>query len=442
MVNIELLKAKRQKLIDEMRQITVTAEKREDKKQTEDEEKRWNELNTKTNKMALEIREAEENEKRLAAEARPVGSNWDNRTIPARGRDYRSMFGHGEYSLDDGGFKDANEFFNVLFSNRHDDRLLKLNEKRSQQTLIEHLGGFSCPENMSQIILDKSLESEIVRSRATIWPMDVQTKKVPVWDCEDKNSDGIAGLIGVWLEELGTGTVDDALLRQIELKLKKLAIFTAASKEVLSFSPNFGTNLMDVMSQAISFYLDDACFNGSGAGMPVGIIDAACTIEVARQTANTIEFDDVVNLLARLLPSSYGRAVWVASQTILSDLMLTGSKIEVGTGGSYVPLVHQEGNTFSMLGIPLLFSEKVPSLGNKGDLGIYDLSKYYIGLYKDVIIETSNAVSWETVRQDFRSVLLVDGQPMYSQPIVQKDGGTVSPFVVLDNDTTTTAEPV
>jgi HK97 family phage major capsid protein len=45
-------------------------------------------------------------------------------------------------------------------------------------------GGFAVPEEFAAWLLDSSLESEIVRPRATVWPMKSDTIKVPGWDAQ------------------------------------------------------------------------------------------------------------------------------------------------------------------------------------------------------------------------------------------------------------------
>jgi HK97 family phage major capsid protein len=47
-------------------------------------------------------------------------------------------------------------------------------------------GGLSVPEPLAAQWLDDSIESEIIRPRATVWPMDSATRKVPGWDCNNQ----------------------------------------------------------------------------------------------------------------------------------------------------------------------------------------------------------------------------------------------------------------
>lgn len=101
---------------------------------------------------------------------------------PAGGKNYRTMFALGQ-SLDRGGFQNFNEFLTVISSQRFDNRL--------QNTMSEGTpssGGFLVPQEFSAKLLDSSLESEIVRPRATVWPMKSDTLKVPGWDASSHAS--------------------------------------------------------------------------------------------------------------------------------------------------------------------------------------------------------------------------------------------------------------
>jgi len=44
---------------------------------------------------------------------------------------------------------------------------------------IPEFGGYSVPEEYGAFLMDKSLENEIIRPRATVWAMGSETKKVP-----------------------------------------------------------------------------------------------------------------------------------------------------------------------------------------------------------------------------------------------------------------------
>ena len=101
-------------------------------------------------------------------------------------------------------------------------------------------------------------------------------------------------------------------------------------------------------------------------------------------------------------------------------------------GGSFVPAVTQVGGQLSAFGRPLIVSEKLPALGNQGDIGLYDFSAYLIGLRREIALDRSNAPGWHEDQISFRCGLRIDGQPALAAPVTPAGGGdTLSPFVIL-----------
>jgi len=351
-------------------------------------------------------------------------------TAPA-GRDYRSMFGLEKgKSLDRGGFKNFNEFLTVLSSSRFDERLL---EHRTMSETVPSDGGFSVPEEFAAWLLDASLESEIVRPRATVWPMRTNSIRVPAWDASTHSSSLFGGLTGVWLAELGAATEVFAKMRQIELNAKKLACYTGASNELLADGVGYDRQIQEALIKTIGWYLDYAFIQGTGAGQPAGIIGNPAMVTVAKETgqkASTVVFENCVKMYARLAPQCMENAIWIASQTCIPELLTMS--LAIGTGGSMVqPAVLQQGGKFSLLGKEVIFSEKVPALGSLGQLLLVDCSQYTIGMRKEVSLDKSIHVGWSTDTSSYRAIIRADAQGSWDKVITPKAGDSLSWCVAL-----------
>jgi len=61
-------------------------------------------------------------------------------------------------------------------------------------------------------------------------------------------------------------------------------------------------------------------------------------------------------------------------------------------------------------GKEVLFTEKCPALGAKGDLILADLSQYAIGMRKEIALDRSNVPGWMEDMTDYRVIVRVDGQ--------------------------------
>ena len=72
-----------------------------------------------------------------------------------------------------------------------------------------------------------------------------------------------------------------------------------------------------------AFQLDKAIFLGTGAGVPLGIVGAPGTIQVAKdsgQASATISVGNIANMWSRLPAPCRKRAVWIANEDVESQL--------------------------------------------------------------------------------------------------------------------------
>ena len=90
----------------------------------------------------------------------------------------------------------------------------------------------------------------------------------------------------------------------------------------------------------------------------------------------------------------------------------------------------------TILGKKWFVTEKVPTLGTSGDIGLYDLSYYIIGDRQDQRVDASPHVRFTTDETAWRFVERVDWQTMVDSPFTPYNGGaTLSPFVQLSSAT-------
>jgi len=298
---------------------------------------------------------------------------------------------------------------------------------------IPEFGGYSVPEEYGAFLMDKSLESEIIRPRATVWGMGSETKKVPAFDGADRTNNLFGGISGEWLEEGQTGTRKTAKLRLIQLKAKKLACFSQASNELIADGMSFEEMLAGALIKGLGWYMDYAFINGTGEGQPLGILNDPALITVTKetnQTAATINYSNVVNMFSRLSPSCFTNAVWLANPSVIPQLLTM--TITIGTGGAQIPVFKEEASRFTLLGKEIIFTEKCPALGAKGDLILADLSQYAIGMRKEIALDRSNVPGWMEDMTDYRVIVRVDGQGTWDKPVKPKNGTTLSWAVSLE----------
>lgn len=226
--------------------------------------------------------------------------------------------------------------------------------------------------------------------------------------------------------------MQEVQLRLITLRARKLGLLIRASNELISDGVGFEQQLGAAIVRAMGFFLDRAFLAGNGADTPLGVFNSPATISVAKeggQTAATINYTNIVKMFARMLPSSLERSVWVCNSTAIPQLLQLS--MTVGTGGSHIPVLSESGGKFTMLTRPVIFTEKVPTLGTVGDISLLDLSQYIIGMRAEFSLAKSMHAGFQSDTSYYRGIIRVDGIPKLSAPVTPLNGDTLSPFVTL-----------
>jgi HK97 family phage major capsid protein len=299
-------------------------------------------------------------------------------------------------------------------------------------------GGFLVPPEFDMTLRAVMAEQSLVRSRATVIRMARRQINIPVLD-QTSATAGVpcwfGGMNFYWAEEAEAKTEDDPNFRQIELVAHKIIGYTRASDELVADS---AISLNDFLSGplgmagGLTWHEDYAFLRGTGAGQPLGIINAGATIVVPRAAVGTpIQYVDLVNMLESFLPNANG--IWILNQSCMSNLLTMQDP-----GGSYVWQPNaREGVPQTLFGMPVYFTEKLPTVGNQGDVLLADLRYYLIGDRQATTIESTKFDRWRYDQTSWRAVHRVDGQPWLSTPLHLADGTlTISPFIILGAKTT------
>ncbi len=332
-------------------------------------------------------------------------------------------------------FKTFGEYLRTIKYLPADTRLKALGEG------TDSAGGFLVPEEFKATLLSRSLERSVVRPYATVIPMTRDTLNIPRVVDTSHASHLYGGIIAYWLEEAGTKTAADPKFGQVKLIPKKLTGYTYASDELLADSAiALEALLTQQFGAAVGWYEDLAFLRGSGVGQPLGIFNSGAVITPTRATANQVALADLANIMARMYPDSlYGpNTIWIISPAVLAQLIqmvatvITWMPIGTGQGGGGAA----QRIPATIMGMPFAVTEKVPTLGTTGDIGLYDLSYYLIGDRQDLRVDSSTHVRFTTDETAWRFVERVDGQPWVDSAFTPYNGGnTLSPFVQLSSAT-------
>lgn len=294
-------------------------------------------------------------------------------------------------------------------------------------------GGFLIPEQFRSELMQIALEEGIVRPRARTIPMSSLRLTLPFLDAVSNASSVFGGMIAYWLEE-GAPTVESqAKFGKLQLEAHKLTGRADVPNELLADAPAFRAFLDALWPQCLAWYEDLAFIRGTGTGEPLGWLGAANPASIgvtASGGAATVLLEDIVAMYSRMLPSSLNRAVWFVNPTVLPELFTMA--LSVGTGGSAVYLTNVAGPApITILGRPVVVTEKLNAVGTRGDIAFADLGYYVIGDRQVMQMAASEHAQFENDMTVFRIISRVDGRPWLQNTITPFAGDTLSPFVEL-----------
>ena len=320
----------------------------------------------------------------------------------------------------------------------------RLRNTRAASGLSESVpsdGGFLVQQDFSNELLTQVFETGILASRCRRIQISGNSNSIKINGIDETSraSTRSGGILGYWEEEAAEKTASKPKFRKIELSLKKMIGLCYATDELLDDAAALEGVIRTGFTSEFGFLLDDAIINGTGAGQPLGILNAGCLVSVDKETgqkAATVMAENVIKMYSRIFASSRTNAVWLINQNIEPQLFTMS--LAVGTGGIpiYMPAGGLSGQPYGTLfGRPVLPIEQAATLGTVGDIIFADLPGGYIlaekgGIKSDVSLHV-RFVYDESV---FRFVLRCDGQPVRASALTPYKGGssyTQSHFVAL-----------
>lgn len=357
--------------------------------------------------------------------------------------------------LDDGGFSNLGEFINAIRFGDARGRLAELPINPNQgggyklpdafvasvrphfrnewQMGVGSDGGFAVPEQHdTSRILQLNYANNIVRPRAQVLPAgDPPDAPLTIPAFNQGDNGPLGGVAVEWIAEGATKPETEGHLLEVTLTPQEVAATTVATDKLLrnwSAGSAFVTNLL---RQAMFTAEELAFLTGSGTGKPTGVLTTANkgAINVNRTTANKVTYEDVVSMLTRLFMSTGSEPLFVAHQYLLLQIAtLTDPK------GNYIygPGDASRGIPATLLGYPIKFTDKVPAVGNRGDLSLLDLKHYLIKDGSGPFVAASEHVLFRQNKTVIKCFWNVDGKPWVPAPLKLENGVVVSPYVVLD----------
>ena len=245
------------------------------------------------------------------------------------------------------------------------------------------------------------------------------------------------GVQSFWAGEGQTATATKPKFRQVEFDLKKLLAFMYCTDELLQDAVALQSIASTAFSEEVMFMTEDAIFEGTGVGQPLGIMNSPARVTVPKvsgQATGTVLKANLDQMWSQMWVRSRKSAVWYINQEIEPQLQALNQPISTAGGALvYMPPGGMSDAPYATLyGRPVIATEYNNALSTEGDIVLADLSQYMLVDKGGVQAQTSMHVAFLTDEMVFRITYRVDGKPMWYKPLTPFKGTTLkSPFVTL-----------
>lgn len=320
-----------------------------------------------------------------------------------------------------------------------DQRLVETRQQGLNEG-IPSQGGFLVQTDFASELIKRVYENGALASRANKTVISANSNGLKINGIDETSrvtGSRWGGVQSYWLGEAQTKTASMPTFRQIELNLKKLIGLCWATDELLQDTSALGQIITEAFGDEFAFMVDNAIFRGPGGAQPLGITGHNATITVdaeAGQAADTVLYENIVNMYSRMYGRSRANGVWYINQDIEPQLFTMSLAVGVGGVPVYMPANGASASPYgTLMGRPVVPIEQASTLGDVGDITFADLSQYKLIDKGGTQGASSIHVGFNTDETVFRFVYRVDGQPMWNAALTPASGSTntLSPFVQL-----------
>ena len=322
---------------------------------------------------------------------------------------------------------------------RMDNRLIYQNSASGLNESVSSEGGFMLENDFIQDMFDVMMSESQVANRIRMIPIGANTNRLRTLGIDETsraNGSRWGGVQAYWIAEAETVTKSKPKFREIDMALQKLLALCYVTDDLLQDATALEAIVKQAYADEMSFKIDDAIINGTGVGMPLGVLNSEALVTVAKekdQAAGTIKYENILKMWSSVPARLRANAVWYINQEIEPQLYTMA--LNIGTGGApvFLPSGGASSSQYStLLNRPIIPIEQCSVLGKKGDIILADPTQY-IGIDKKApTADVSIHVRFLYDEQVFRFIYKFNGAPYRNKPITPyKGANSLSPFVTL-----------
>lgn len=288
-------------------------------------------------------------------------------------------------------------------------------------------GGAAIPAGFIKEVFDKARFTDTPFSRCRIVVVTSNVNVMPAI-AESSRVDGSrwGGLLSYWEAEAQQLVKVFPTLTNSQTRLKKLTTLVPTTSELFEDAGLLDAFLTETVSKEWAFQLNETLINGTGTGVPLGVVSAPATITVPKdvgQASGTLSASNIQNMWTQSHGPSRANMVWYAQEDIDPDTLGLPVSPTTAWGGPQ-PCPHVKGRPF----LPL---ENCQAIGTSGDVVLGDWSQYLLlmaGTRKSI----SMHFKFDYHEAYFKFVYRCDGMPLWFTTLTPRHSTIVkSPFLVL-----------
>ena len=329
-----------------------------------------------------------------------------------------------------GGFTNSGEFYKAVAKAANNE--FHPNFKNTAFEKNGEDGGFLIPGDFRTEIQRKVESDESLLARTAQYKTNSNHLTLPISETAPWDGNGIQAY---WEGEGQPMTDSKDKFGLKTWRLHKLTALVKVSEELLEDSAALESWINRMAPEAIMHKVNHAIINGSGAGLPEGILKSGFTIDVPKesgQLADTIVYNNIAKMDARLM----GEGVWIAHAQIKEQLRLLkdDNNNPIYMNGSQFP--NASAKPFdTLLGRPIVYMMgAMPALGDRGDLILANMDYYISAMRSGIKQAVSTHVYFDRDLTAFKFTFRVAGQCPYKEPVTTENGDyKMSGFVVLED---------
>lgn len=296
-------------------------------------------------------------------------------------------------------------------------------------------GGFLIPPTFANELLMRTYDNKLLE-KLDMRQTTGNTLSVPAID-ETSRVDGsrFGGVRMYWDAEAAQMTTTKPAYMKVELRLHKLMGISYATDELLQDSGiAIEQHLYKVFGMEMAFKIGDAIINGTGAGMPLGLLNSSATVSITKETgqaAATILYENINKMYSRLYAPCRPKAMWLINQDVEPQL----ETMVINQGGIAYPVYLPPGGASerpyaTLKGLPVMPVEFCASLGTVGDIILVDLSQV-LGLRKNEAEQASSIhLRFDYAETAFRLIFRADARPWWVAPLTPYKGSATQSFAI------------